>query len=108
MSVYMEEKKDLSAGGLLQEVQQCFKKIKSSKRCGAGKAPEISHEDCLMSGLVIFGLKFPSLLQFDLRKKEEVIRHKLKTLYGVERAPCSTQLRERLDEVDLACVQESF
>lgn len=108
MSVCMEEKKDLSARGLLQGVQQCFKKIRLSKKCGAGKEPEISLVDCLMSGLAIFSLKFPSLLQFDIRKKEEVIRHNLKTLYGVERAPCDTQLRERLDEVDLACVRPAF
>lgn len=62
---------------------------------GAGNKPTISLVDCLMSGLAIFSLKFPSLLQFDKAKEEETIKHNLKSLYGVKKAPCDTQLCER-------------
>lgn len=54
-----------------------------------------------MAGLSIFALKYPSLLQFDeARLEEPVIRHNLKTLYGVAKAPCDTYLRESLDDQD--------
>jgi hypothetical protein len=53
-----------------------------------------------MSGLAIFGLKSPSLLDFDEKRKDKFVCHNLKTLYGVEQAPCDTYLRERLDEVE--------
>jgi hypothetical protein len=53
-----------------------------------------------MSGVALFGLKFPSLLQFDkARIENETIRHNLSTLYGINKAPCDTYFRERLDEV---------
>ena len=58
--------------------------------------------DHLMSGLAVFGLKFPSLLQFDKGRDDEIIRHNLQTLYGIKQAPCDTYLRERLDDVDPA------
>jgi len=95
----MIEKIHLSAKGLLQTVRQCFSKVSLPKKQGAGKDPEIPLEDCLMSGLAVFSLKFPSLLQFDQSKNEEIIRHNLETMYEVHRAPCDTQMRERLDQV---------
>ncbi len=51
-----------------------------------------------MSGLALFGLKFPSLLAFDEDREKEVIKHNLRTLYHVKKAPCDTSLRERLDK----------
>jgi hypothetical protein len=64
-----------------------------------GKNYAISTVNCFMSGLAVFHLKYPSLLQFEqARLNEPRIRKNLKTLYGIDRAPCDTQLRERLDE----------
>ena len=55
----------------------------------------------LMAGLAVFGLKYSSLLQFGRdARTDEVVRANLRSLYGIERAPCDTALRERLDEVD--------
>ena len=49
----------------------------------------------------MFGLKYPSLLQFDRdARTDELVRENLRRLYGIKRAPCDTALRERLDEVD--------
>jgi hypothetical protein len=56
--------------------------------------------DHLMSGLALFGLKYPSLLQFDQDREDETKRANLRTLYGIERAPCDTWLRQRLDVLD--------
>lgn len=53
-----------------------------------------------MSGLAIFGLKQPSLLQFEkVKSSEPIIRRNLRTLYGVDNAPSDTCMRERLDKV---------
>ena len=53
-----------------------------------------------MSGLALFGLKYPSLLQFEHDRREETTRANLHALYGIERAPSDTYFRERLDELD--------
>jgi len=37
-----------------------------------------------MSGLAIFGLKYPSLLQFDKDKRIPTTEHNLKTLYDID------------------------
>jgi hypothetical protein len=61
-----------------------------------------------MSGLAIFGLKFPSLLQFEERKGDKVIRRNLKNLYHVKEAPSDTCLRERLDMLSPKNFRRSF
>ena len=89
-------RKTLSAPGLLRGVRKSFDKVEDPV-----SARRFSLSDCLMSGLAVFGLKYPSLLRFDRdARTDEVVRANLKTLYGIERAPCDTALRERLDEVD--------
>jgi len=108
MDIRSEEKKHLSAKGLLREVRKHFSMIPVLQGKGAGNTPEIALVDCLMSGLAVFSLKFPSLLQFDKAANEGVLRHNLKKLYGVDRAPCDTQLRERLDVVDQEQVRGAF
>jgi len=64
---------------------------------------EIPTADCLMSALAMFSLKYPSLLQFDQDLNEKCLRHNLRTLYGVKKAPCDTRMRERLDGLSLSC-----
>ena len=55
-----------------------------------------------MSALAVFSLKYSSLLQFDQEVgREKVLRHNLQTLYGIERSPCDTTMRERLDRLEL-------
>ncbi|MDE0311680.1 MAG: hypothetical protein OXI52_05400, partial [Caldilineaceae bacterium] len=59
--------------------------------------------DCLASGLAVFLLKFPSLLQFDTearRGRNPAVAHNLRALFGVARPPSDTAMRERLDRVD--------
>ena len=53
-------------------------------------------------------LKYPSLLQFDAGREDEVVRSNLKTLYGIVRAPSDTALRERLDEVAPSLLRRAF
>lgn len=61
-----------------------------------------------MSGLAMFSLKSESLLQFDKSCREEVVRANLATLYGIEKAPCDTTMREQLDEVDYRDLRRAF
>ena len=53
-------RKTLSAPGLLRVVRACFDEVNDPV---SGRRFSLS--DCLMSGLAVFGLKYPSLLQFD-------------------------------------------
>lgn len=97
-------RKHLSAPGLLASMRLSFSAIKDPLQ---GKAT-YSLVDCLMSGLAIFGLKCPSLLDFDEKRKDKCVVHNLRTLYGVEQAPCDTRLRERLDEVEPGKLQRAY
>lgn len=88
-------RKHLSADGLLKIVRESFRKEKF-KPCRSA----YSWEDCLLSGLSVFGFKMASLLQFEKDKDSEPwLRRNLRTLYGVEKAPSDTCMRERLDVV---------
>lgn len=89
-------RKDLSAPGLLATARAFFKKISDPQ---VSNRPRVPLVDSLMSGLALFSLKFPSLLQFDQSKDEEIIKHNLKSLYQVEHVPSDTYMRERLDEI---------
>ena len=87
-------RKTLSAPGLLKEVRACFDRITdpiASRR--------LTQAGCLMSGLAMFGLKYPSLLKFEeAAHSDDAVRHN--PLYGIKRMPSDTAMRERLDEVD--------
>ena len=105
MSTYVF-RKDLSIPGMLDAVHQQFSTITDTV-VNRG----ISLSDCLMSGLAVFVLKFPSLLQFDqaLRDGEEPVRAlNLRTLFKVIRVPADTTLRERLDRVDPDSLRPAF
>jgi hypothetical protein len=65
---------------------------------------EIPLDDALMSAFAMFSLKAPSLLSFDKQRADG----NLKTIYGIERAPCDTRMRERLDPVSPESLRPSF
>jgi hypothetical protein len=100
-------RKHLSATGLLNVVHSQFKKIKPPREL-AKRSKLITLTDCLMSGVAMFGLKFPSLLKFDEAKEEAELKHNLRTLYHVKQAPSDTYMRERCDEVDPFQVRKVF
>jgi len=50
-----------------------------------------------MSGFALFSLKYPSLLKFDESMR---IDENLKSVYLINKAPCDSQMRVMLDEVD--------
>ena len=87
--------KYFSAPALLDQIRKDFEKLPDPRRSGQ----QFSLPDVLMSGLAVFGLKYPSLLKFDEKRDEERVRANLRNLYGVFQAPCDTQLRTVLDAV---------
>ena len=74
------------------------------------KRYDIPTVDCLASALALFSLKYPSLLQFDKDRtaEESALQHNLRTLYGVKKTPCDTQMRERLDGLGLKGIRASL
>jgi hypothetical protein len=65
---------------------------------------EIPLEDALMSAFAMFSLKAPSLLSFDKQRAEG----NLKPIYGIDRVPCDTRRRERLDPVAPESLRHAF
>jgi hypothetical protein len=65
--------------------------------------------DSVMSGLAMFSFKFPSLLQFDhLRRSEDRRCENLSRLFGIEKVPCDTYMREILDEESPSILRTAF
>ncbi len=99
-------RKYLSINGLLASVRKNFSKI--DRDVETKRTRTISLQDCLMSGVAIFGLKFPSLLKFDKNKEDPKIKKNLSTLYGVKETPSDTYLRERLDDISPQKLRQPF
>lgn len=84
-------RKHLSADALFRLLQNGFDTIPDHRLAET----EISLTDALMSAFAMFSLKAPSLLAFDKERAEG----NLETIYGIERVPCDTHMREILDPV---------
>ena len=82
-------RKHLSADALFHLVRSGFATIPDPR----GEDVDISLRDALMSAFAMFSLKAPSLLAFDKERAES----NLHTVYGIQRVPCDTYRRERLD-----------
>jgi hypothetical protein len=87
-------RKDLSADALFHLVRSGFGDLLDTR---AG-AVDIPLGDALMSGFAMFSLKDPSLLAFDARRQDP--NDNFRTIYGIDRVPCDTQMRAILDPVD--------
>ena len=99
-------KKHLSAPGLINTVFRYFSKIPDPHEFE--RQTTISIKDHLMSGLAVFGLKCPSLLDYDRKRKVEATGQNLRDLYHVDTPPSDTYLRERLDEVNPDVLRPAF
>jgi Transposase DDE domain len=93
-------RKHLSADALLGLLRTDFAVIADHR---SGK-PAISLTDALMSAFALFSLKSPSLLAFDKERTEG----NLQRVYGMERVPCDTMMREILDPVDPESLRPLF
>lgn len=90
-------RKDLSAPGLLRAIRGAFATIDDTRR-----GCTIPLVDALMSGLAVFGLKYPSLLQFDLAYHDEArIRGNLQRQRDEAAFRREYELHQRLREVEI-------
>src|SRR3989454_5706354 len=85
-------RKHLSADALFGLLRTSFADI-ADHRLGD---IDISLTDALMSAFAMFSLKSPSLLAFDKERAEG----NLQRVYGIERVPGDTAMRELLDPVE--------
>lgn len=97
-------RKSLCADSLVSIIYRHFQKIPDPMNLQSKAS--ISFTDVLMSGLAVFGLKFPSLLQYDQNRK--ILDHNLLNLYHIKRPPSDTYLRECLDELDPSFIRPAF
>jgi hypothetical protein len=93
-------RKHLSADALFDLLRTGFAPIADQR---PGK-PDISLPDALMSAFAMFSLKSPSLLAFDQERTEG----NLHRVYGIERVPCDTAMREILDPVEPESLRPLF
>lgn len=101
-------RRDFSHDNLLKVVSGAFSGSLARFKVLEGSG-SISNRDCLMSGLAVFGMKSASLLQFNtLCNDDAVIRRNIAQLYGVNRVPCDTYMRERLDAMDYEITRAAF
>jgi hypothetical protein len=84
-------RKHLSADALFRLVHTGFDHIPDYRPADV----DIALPDVLMSAFAVFSLKAPSLLAFDKERAEG----NLHTIYGIQRVPCATYMREILDPV---------
>jgi len=96
-------RKSLCADSLISTIYQHFQKIPDPRDQSKSS---ISFTDVLMSGLAVFGLKFPSLLQYDQNRK--ILDQNLLNLYHINCPPSDTYLRQRLDELNPSCIRPAF
>ena len=97
-------RKSLCADTLISDIYHWFQKIPDPR-----KLPDevlISFTDVLMSGLAVFGLKFPSLLKYD--QNRYTLDRNLLSLYHIQKPPSDTYMRERLDELDPSFIRPVF
>ena len=93
-------RKHLSADALFRLVRSGFDTIADHR----GGDAEISLTDALMAAFAMFSLKSPSLLAFDKQRAEG----NLHSIYGIERVPCDTLMREILDPVSPESLRPVF
>ncbi len=98
--VVPKSRKHLSADALFRMVRNGFAHIPDHRDQGT----EIPLSDALMSAFAMFSLKSSSLLAFDQERTEG----NLQTIYGIERAPCDTTMREIIDPVSPESMRPLF
>lgn len=91
----------LNADAMREKLRKRFEKIEDPR-----VNPKISLSDALMSGFAVFALKDPSLLAFDERRQDP--NSNLKSIFGIDRVPTDSQLREILDSVEPSSLRPCF
>jgi hypothetical protein len=102
MSATRSVRKDLCADTLFRLLYSIFSSVPDPR---SGEI-EIPLADVLMSAFAMFSLKDPSLLAFDQRRGDP--NDNFRTIYGINRVPCDSQMRDILDPIDPAVLRPCF
>jgi hypothetical protein len=97
-----EARKDLSADALFRSLRSQFGSLPDPR---SGEV-EIPLGDALMSAFAMFSLKDPSLLAFDDRRRDP--NDNFRAIYGINRVPSDSQMRDILDPLDPADLRPGF
>ena len=97
------QRKHLCADGLFQLVGQKFNDIPDHR---VATNIRYSMTDTLKSGLAIFSLKSPSLLNF--RERIRIEENNIKALFQIRDIPSDTQLRDIIDPIDPSHFRPTF
>jgi len=100
----LQFRKTLSLPPLLKRIRAVFDQLPDHR----DKNVTYPLSDALMSAIAMFGLKDEHLLAFDDLRNDPVRQANLKQLYGIAQAPCDTQMRSILDEVDPHTLRPAF
>jgi hypothetical protein len=95
-----KERQHLSADALCGFVRSLFSNVPDHR----SDDTDSTLTDALMAGFAMFSLTCPSLLDFDKQRAEG----NLQTIYGIERAPCDSYMREMLDPVSPESLRPLF
>lgn len=101
----MHLKKHLSFTALRKLLSEHFRQIQDRRQHGK---VHFSLHDCLMSGFAMMFFQDPSILTFQQRLQDKIQKNNLTTVFGVRDIPKDTQMREVLDFVDVAQLDDIF
>ena len=99
-------RKALSAPGLIRKLRQTFSQVPDKRRAGS---VQYSMPDTLMAAFAMFNLKYPSILRFDTEAHADVrLIHNLKSLFGLNKVPSDSQMRDIIDPVKPEALRPCF
>jgi hypothetical protein len=96
-SVYCIFSRRLSVEALNENLRQRFMQLTDSRD---PKRIVIPLVDAVMSGVAMFTLKIPSMLALDSYRSSTIHAKNLSSLFGIQKMPSDTSMREILDEVN--------
>lgn len=102
---HLEAKKHLSFSGLINFLSLIYLKVPDWRQEG-----KVDHDigDTAMSGLAMMYFQSGSVLEFQRQLEESNRRSNLSTLFGVDKVPSDTQMRDILDEVPSDTARPAF
>lgn len=102
---HYHEKKHLSFGSLIGFLSQLYLRIPDWRQVA-----KVDHSirDTAMSGVALMYFQAGSLLQFQRQLECKTQRSNLSTMFGVDKVPSDTQMREILDEVPSEAARPAF
>jgi hypothetical protein len=99
----MYQRQDLGSDALIKNIRSSFSQIPEHR-----SNPTITLIDNLMSGFALFSTKSASLLEFDKKRLDDTFIQNMKNLYGIEKVPSDSAMRETLDKVEPDTLKPAF